>query len=304
MRPRPQLIALAIVCLAALAVAPATASAQNGQEQVVITGDVNVPRGKVVGDVVVADGDITVAGRVQGDVVAFSGPVRVAGTVDGTITAFANRITLLPGARVTGDVLYGDETPAIARNATVEGEVRNEGWSDVADFPWGVVGAVAWWLAVTLSTLVVGLVLLALAPRAAAAAFETARSSLGPVIGWGVGLFLGLPILAVIAVVTLVGIPLGVGLLLALIPLAWLGYVTSCYLLGRRIVKDPSRRYASFFAGWGILRVVALLPVLGVLAWLGAVMFGLGALFVTLWRTRRAGAEPATSAAPPAPAAS
>ena len=106
----------------------------------------------------------------------------------------------------------------------------------------------------------------------------------------------GLPILAVIAIVTLVGIPLGVGLLLALTPIYAVGYVTGAWLLGRLLLKRPTTsRYVAFLAGWGILRVVALIPILGGLGWLVATVFGLGALIVAAWRARRA-----YPAAPPA----
>jgi hypothetical protein len=39
----------------------------------------------------------------------------------------------------------------------------------------------------------------------------------------------------------------------------------------------------AFLVGWAILRVVALVPVLGGLVWFAAVVFGLGALVVAIW---------------------
>ncbi len=99
-------------------------------------------------------------------------------------------------------------------------------------------------------------------------------------------MFFGLPLLALIALVTLVGIPFGIGLLLALLPLGALGYVTSGWLLGRRLHADG--RVVAFLIGWGILRGVALIPVVGALAFLCAVVFGLGALTWTLLQARGA----------------
>lgn len=295
---RRMIVLLLGVLLVALVVPQAAAA--DPQDQVVISGDVNVPRGATVGDVVVVDGSVSVAGRVDGDVIAVSGPVRVAGTVDGSISAVSDRVTLLAGARVTGDVLYGDERPSIARSATVGGEVSDEGWQELADFPWGVVGAVGWWLAVSISTLVLGLVLLALAPRAADAALETARTRLGVSLAWGAALFFGLPLVAVVALITLIGIPLGLGLLLALIPLAGLGYVTTGYLLGRLLLKDASR-IAAFLVGWAVLRAIAIVPFLGVLVWLVGIVIGLGILLVTLWGTRAPRGAPAPPRSSPAP---
>ena len=76
-------------------------------------------------------------------------------------------------------------------------------------------------------------------------------------------------------------------LLLALLPIYAIGYTTSAFLLGRAIVRPPTSRFLAFLAGWGILRAIALVPGLGALAWFGATVFGLGALTVALWRSRR-----------------
>jgi hypothetical protein len=57
-------------------------------------------------------------------------------------------------------------------------------------------------------------------------------------------------------------------------------------------VKPPRGRIPAFLAGWGILRVIALVPGLGALAWFGATVFGLGALMIALWRSRRTAQSP------------
>ena len=132
-----------------------------------------------------------------------------------------------------------------------------------------------------------GLVLIALWPRAADAASAAWRRSPGPVIGWGALFFFGFPVAAVVALVSLVGIPLGIGLLLALAPLYFVGYVTAAFLLGRLILKSPSSRIVAFLIGLLILQVVSLIPILGVLVWVVATVIGLGALIVAAWRANR-----------------
>jgi hypothetical protein len=281
--------ALPLLVLAALVAAlamPQTAAAADAPDQVVISGDVDVARGETVGDVVVVDGRIDVAGRIDGDVVAVSGPVRIAGTVDGTITAVSDRVTLLPGSHVTGDLIYGDERPVIARSASVDGKISDEGWAELDGFPWGVVGALSWWLAVSISTLALGVIAVALAPRAAEAVAATARDQLGVSIAVGFGLLVALPVLAVLALISLVGVPLGLGLLLALVPLGGLAYVAGAYVLGRGLVKSPASGFVAFLVGWALLRALALLPLVGVLVWVAAVIVGLGALVVAMWRSR------------------
>jgi hypothetical protein len=93
--------------------------------------------------------------------------------------------------------------------------------------------------------------------------------------------------------ITLVGIPLRLGLLLALIPLAGVGYVTVSYLLGRLLLKDRSGRIAAFLVGWAVMRAVAIVPVVGLLAWLAGIVLGLGVLLVALWQRRTSAGAPA-----------
>ena len=289
-------IALALLLLA---VAPASAAGQGADDsfsgdRVVITGPVAIDRGETADDVVVIDGPVSVAGRVRGDLVVVSGRLRISGTVAGDVVAVADRATLAPGARVGGDLIYGDQRPVVPAGATVDGDVERVSVGEITD-PVGFVGAAALWIAVSVSALVLGLLMLWLAPRALDAAFDAARTSLGPTIGWGLLLFFGLPILAVIALVTLVGIPLGVALLLALLPLYAIGYTTSAWLLGRRLVGPPRGRVLAFLAGLAILRVLAIIPIVGGIVWFAATVVGLGALLVATWRARRGHPERASA---------
>jgi cytoskeletal protein CcmA (bactofilin family) len=290
-------LAFLTVLIAAVALAvPAPAAA--ARDQVVISGSVVVGPGQTAGDVVIADGPVTISGRVTGDVVVAHGRVRIlGGRVAGDVTDFSDRIELSRDARVGGDLNYGDERPVVARGAVIGGEKKK---IDVGDaFPFsGFAALLAVWLAVSVSSLLLGLVLLAFAPRAADAADVVGRNAPGPSIGWGALLVFGLPLLAVVALVTLIGIPLGAGLLLALVPIYAVGYVAGAWLLGRRILRPAASRYVAFLVGWAILRVVALIPIVGGLGWLAATVFGLGALIVAAWRARRpypsAPAAPAT----------
>ena len=130
------------------------------------------------------------------------------------------------------------------------------------------------------------------------------RERLGATVAWGVAIAIGVPLLAVLALVTLVGIPFGVALLLAAIPVLLVAYVTSAWIVGRRVLRSRSASpWAALLACWGILRVLALIPVAGALVGLAATVVGLGALAVALGRARRTGAPVAPAPGPPAPAA-
>jgi hypothetical protein len=279
---------------------PTPAWAQDGQDSqnsdafVVLSGPADVPRGERVGDLVVFHGSSTVDGTVIGSLTAFDAPVTISGRVTGDVVVFRGRVELASGANVTGDVVSQND-PIVASGATIGGDTRrvqtNVNWARV-----GWASALAWWLAVSISTLLIGLVLLWLTGRGATRIEDTGRTRIGPSIGWGLLAFFGLPILAVLALVTIVGIPLGLGVLAALALIYTLGYTATAWIIGRRILGTRAGWVVAFLLGWGILRVLALIPAVGGLIWFAAVIFGLGALTVTIWRARSTspvGTEPA-----------
>jgi cytoskeletal protein CcmA (bactofilin family) len=295
---RTQTVRAAIVALLALLLGAGSASAAT--DHVVITGGVVVPPGETAGDVIVLDGTVRIAGHVTGDVVSVAGPVRVSGRVDGDLIAVSDRAFLGSAARVGGDLRYGDESPVLARGARVDGKVSNEDWDDSLN-GWGWVSVLAWWVAVSVSTLIVGVLLVWLAPGALYAAERAVQERLGATVGWGVLIAIGVPVLAIVALVTLVGIPFGIALLLAAIPVLLVAYATAAWIVGRRVLRNRSASlWAALFAGWGILRLLALIPIAGELVGLAATVVGLGALAVALWRARRASAL-IEETRPPAP---
>jgi hypothetical protein len=285
----------ALLLTATLPGVAAAADFRGGEDRVVITGDVFVERGEEVETVAVIDGDVNIRGTVRDDVINLTGHTRVSGHVEGDVISVTDQAHILGSGRVDGDVIYVDEKPTVDPGARV-GEVRkvkaDEWFSPLHIF----IASLAIWLAMSVSSLALGLVLLWLVPRAAEAAYAVAGPYAGQSIAAGFGALIGLPILAVLLVATLVGLPLGVLLLLLLFPLAVVGYVTSAWLLGRRVAGPPRGRFVSFLAGWGILRAIALLPFLGTLVWLGAAVFGTGVLAVAAWR---AGSGPPAEPRPP-----
>jgi hypothetical protein len=132
-----------------LGVAPAWAQdAQTTEAFVVLSGRADVPQGQQVGDLVVFHGSSTVDGTVDGSLTAFDAPVTISGRVNGDVVVFNGRVELRSGANVNWEGF---------------------GWA----------GRLAWWLAVSVSTLVVGLVLVWLLGRGAAWILEAGDDGSG-----------------------------------------------------------------------------------------------------------------------------
>lgn len=288
-----RLFTLALLALAFAGV-PSAASAASAlgplgapPDQIVISGSVNVSRGQEVGEVVVLRGDARVDGVAHGDVVVLNGDVVIRGQVSGSVIAVDGSIVLGPNAQVRGDVIARGEV-TVSGGAVVGGRMRQH-----AAFTWrtpvAVFGRFASWLAVTVSTLALGFLLVLLAPRGADAVFAAARTAPWACLGWGVALAIAIPVLSVLALASLVGLPLGLAVLLALALLGFVGYALSAYAIGRLIWQPPRNRALAFLFGWVIVRAVGTLPYVSGATWGIGAVFGLGAMTVATWRARSVG---------------
>ncbi len=260
-------------------------------DQVILSGDAVVPRGRVVGQVVVFSGSANIAGVVRGDVVVLDGPVTVAGQVSGDVVALDGVIRLQATAQVGGDVLGGDAV-TVVQGATVGGQVR-QGVSFTLSDTTRVLGALLASAAMAASILIAGLVLLLFAPRGADRVAHAGLSAPFASIGWGLVLVIVIPLAAVAAAATIIGLPFGLAVLLGL-GLLWLvGQTWLTYTLGRLLVREPRSRVGALFAGWGIGAAIGLVPFLNVVWWGLGSIFGIGAMTVAAWRARRGDGRPA-----------
>jgi cytoskeletal protein CcmA (bactofilin family) len=309
-----------MVCIGLAALAP-TAGAQTlddigDRDRRIAVGDAFLREGeRIDGPVIAIDGNATANGRtdsgviavgddatvgdtgvVDGDVFVVDGNARIEGRVTGDVVAIEGRAVVTDGATVGGDV-RSTKQPRVERGAQVRGEVKKidvTGWFSAI----GIRVLGFFWLAVTVSTAVFGLLLLLFFPRAAQTTSRIGRGSTGKSIGVGLLVAIGLPVVAVLAVITIVGLPFGLGIGGALGLIHAVGYVAGAFCFGRILVKEPKSAIGAFFAGWAILRVLALIPGIGVLVWIAATVWGLGALTVGAWRAGRGALEP-----PPEPKA-
>jgi len=197
------------------------------------------------------------------------------------------------------------------QGATVEGDISREN-----GIQWGFIGTAFWiyvWLSMTVAVVLAGLIFAAVGGRqltraSDALTSDTAMSILAAVVIW-----IGVPLVAVLAAVTLVGIPFAIGILLVALPALWfLGYIAAGVRVGlaitRKGVEDPDAAdvhpYLAVLVGLLILQIVALIPVIGWLIVIVAGLYGAGGLALIAVRGfRGGGARPAPSERAPAPEA-
>jgi hypothetical protein len=219
--------------------------------------------------------------------------VVVTGQVSGAVVAVGGRVELGPNANVRGDVI-ARRGISLTRGAVVGGSVR-PGTAFTFRTAIDAFGPFATWLAVMVSTLALGALLLVLAPRASERVAGTLTASPWRSSLLGLGLAIAVPLAALLLVVSLVAWPLGLAALLAVWFVASLGFAWSVFALGRRVWHAPRSRWLAFAFGWLILAAVTAIPIAGGIVWTLAAIVGVGAASLALWRSRVGGEGPTPS---------
>jgi hypothetical protein len=286
-------MAIALAVVAALMLLLATpALAQDGGRD----GDQNDQIDDTVDAAVIFDGDALVEGTVRQSLVVLNGSAEISGTVNDDVVVVNGDVVVRSGAEIGGDLVTRDE-PTVEDGATIGGDRRRVTSFDLERF--GLAGRIAWWIGYSISVLVLGVLMLLFVRRLGDAVRRVSRERTGASIAWGIGLFFLLPIAAVLLLVTIVGIPLGLFTLLALALIYTVGYVVATIAVGGLILRSGST-WATFFVGWAVLRLLALIPVAGGVLWLVGSVWGLGLLAVVI-REGSTPERPIPPAPPPSP---
>lgn len=279
-----------------LAIVPASALAQAGADDpedeflLKINGTLTVPADQTIGTVVMIDGDAIIEGTITDTLFVIAGNAEIAGVVQGDIHVIDGTVSLLDSATVKNVTLYDGEIER-AQGATVTGDVNHESFSwsgwDVAMF------SAYLWTSMTVLVLVAGLLFAAIGARQLKAAGAMISERTGGTILAALIVGIGLPVVAVALMVTLVGIPLGVGLFLFLLPALWfLGYIVAGTKLGATIVdrarpQTGEHPYLAAVVGLLVLQLVQLAPFIGWLTTFLAGVIGTGALAYYAWTSWR-----------------
>jgi len=293
MRTTTGLLLCGLLLASILTSGPAYASEKKVMENVVVKqyetrnyvyaawGDVRVD-GEVTGDVSSGFGEIEINGPVGGDVEAGFGDVWIYAPVGGDVDVGHGDVHLEPGAAVGGDISHGSGNLYRHPEAAVGGAERVgmasgfEGEeSPFEDLFSDVVG----WSVGTLVLAAAAVLLAVIAPRPLRSVTRSLEVAPGRSLALGLSSVPAVFVLAVLLVVTVVGIPLLFLLGPAYLALLFFGLLAAAYFVGRKVVLATGRHRSgdtlAAAVGAVLISVVSLVPFLGgftlvVLSLLGA----------------------------------
>lgn len=262
--------------------------------------------GKVGASVTAFANRLAVNGAVAHDVVFFGDHVLVDSSVGGGVRVKARLVQIGSSAQISGPVkIEASEPPQVSSQAKLAVPYQYTHIERKAKFTEGhyVVWRVIWAAAYILF----GLVLLLLLPRFSQDAMQSAENY-GASLGLGCLLIVGMPFAAIIACMTVVGLFLGIsGFLFWLFLLCFaeviIGGLVGQWIMGRTAEVWPL--IGRMAVGVIILRIAMAIPYAGGWVKLIVLIWGLGALGLTLYRRIHplvSGGFPSAPLPPPAPA--
>jgi cytoskeletal protein CcmA (bactofilin family) len=247
-------------------------------------------KSKVGGSVTMAGADMELNGQTGGDVLTFGGRTEINGALGGDADIHTGQLQIGPTASIQGKTKFvGGRPPDVSQSAklgtAIETEIQRRG-PDYAS-PGYYWGETLFWGA----SFLLGFLLILIAPGFYFDG-ENASNKVGLAMGTGFLTLLAVPIAAVIACFTIVGIGVGVvAILLWIIAIyaaqifvgAWLGEK----ILGAKVGVGPAA--ARLALGLAIIHAVRMIPVPFERPLIGLVVtaWGLGALSLAIYKNVR-----------------
>ena len=286
-----------------------------GDGMIVLGGDIRLIRSTITGNTIITGGSINIAGdtHIDGkliaaggrlflngtfaqDIRAACGEITIGGEVDGDVKIVARRIILLPGTRITGSLIYhAPEELDIADGVTIGKDVNyiQTSMGDGKDVLFFAAGF-------THLALLIGLIILTasviyMAPTLLPAFSKRFHVQILKAFLGGFALIVLGPVVGVILVTSIVGIPLAIGLLAVCFLLMIAGYIAAVFIFGSKVlslVRKPVSgsklsQLGAAAVGIVLMALIVLVPVVGLLAFLAALSMGVGSVLLQLFFFRR-----------------
>lgn len=272
-----------------------------------ILGDAVMGGGQIIlsgktigGDAAIAGGTVRLDSEVKGNVKMAGGEIYLNAPVGGDVDIKADKLTLGPNADIRGNLKYEATKPAVieeggrVRGETTFSELKGRGGFNKemsAGLIFGFLSLVfiSKFLMMLTAALVFGLVF----RRYSKELVETAMANPLKELGRGIITFIVLPVLSVILLVTVIGIPFGVLGLLSFAMLFIFGAIITPVFLGSLVYKWASKEsdyiinWKTILLGVVVYSILGLIPFLGWIAICVSVSIALGAALNIKWQVAK-----------------
>ena len=264
--------------------------------QVIISGDIRgnatVAGGSITltdsanigGSFITAGGNVNIFGPVGENARIGAGSLTIANKIGGNVDAAAGEIKLTSSASIAGDLEYYSSAKVnIQEGADIAGEVVHKVPTKISPAPIFGAGFVFLLIFDILSALIVGLLILKFYPNYINTTVDIIQSKTLNCLGIGLLGVVITPIIVLILLFTIIGIPLGVIIIFSYLIYIYLTKIFISLFIGRRFLKLIGAKYKT---GWilliGLIIFVLLtsIPFIGGIIYLLLLFLGFGALLL------------------------
>jgi len=263
-----------------------------GEDLVIAGSTIDLSNTAEVGrDLVFGASNLKVKSAITRNILGVGDKVEFSDVTGGDISVEVESLTIASTATIKGDLVYtSDNEVDIRQGAVIEGEITRK----IPD-RWIITPAMKAWAKVItyLMVLLLGIIIILIAPRKSAEVVSKIQKTPLKTLGWGALIFFVTPIAIVIAILTIIGIPVGLiatvlyGLLIFVSQLI-IGLFVGRWILSRFNVEDTKGNLIlGLFIGFTLLTLVKLIPWVGFILWWPTALFGIGAIVLMFSRKRK-----------------
>lgn len=255
------------------------------------------------GSIVGAGGSFSILSPVGKGITIAGGQINIANTVDGDVTAGVRSLTFENGAHVSGKVSYwSNEKANVMTGATISGTIQQflppqpTNRTPQHTFRDVIEAALIFRTADLLVLLIVGLLLISLLPVYTQTSLEYITKNFWMALIVGLIASIVTPAIIIILLVTLIGIPLAIVLLVMFVFCLWLARIFALIAIGRFILAKTNNKTGnnwSFIVGLFVYFVLNFIPIVSNITHVAVVLSGLGTFimmkknYFTMLRTKK-----------------
>ncbi len=249
--------------------------AKAGWDMLVAAATANI-RGEVGRDLHGAADTVNIFGKVGRNV-----NFELGGTADGKPNLVIN-----DKAKIGGSVTYASKDEAeIISGAEVKGEITRKEPKYAVTKEAAALAWMRWKIYSIFAALIIGLVLISFWRKESEKTAELMLDKAGASIGYGLLILFITPLLAILLSVTLIGFPLAVILLAFWVIALMVSKILTGILIGISLLEKfwPKEKGSIIWAmiiGVIVVQIIISLPIIGWLAYLFAMLWGLGGVFL------------------------
>lgn len=234
-------------------------------------------------DASIAGANLNLNGTIGRDALLAGSTVQIDGGIGRNVKAETPNLSLGSGSNITGNLQYTSQNDvSVADGAKVGGSTTKtipttSQRNTAAERFWGQI---AFDFFALVALLFMGLVLVLIAPRAFNSVTSIKNNEIWKPLLVGLVAMVVVPFLIIVAMSTVIGLPLGFLILLAWIVVGLLSLVVASYWFGRVIWAKQRNVVPVLIVGIVALAILMAIPILGGIVWFLATLLGSGLILM------------------------